>query len=235
VTAVLIAVGLSQAAMGETILLDLGSDGTYRGASVTSLDVNGNTWNSVGYGYIPDLLDIDGNVTAVDYAPDGIGGTDYYNGPSGATQDPTASVYDAVALGNLGVDEAVYDYFANGAFQIQGLDPSLTYDLTIYGSHKFDEPGISTYTAYTTNDYLTAVASTTLANNQHVENGWAWEHNQDEVATLSVAPQANGIIYFGYEGYVNAIQIDAIPEPATIGLFGVFGAAMLVVRRNMRI
>jgi len=34
--------------------------------------------------------------------------------------DPSACVIDADALGNLGINEAVYDYYVNSAFQIQG-------------------------------------------------------------------------------------------------------------------
>jgi hypothetical protein len=233
---VVVGLGLALPAQGELVLIDLSSDDTYRGASVVNPDVNGNYWNSVGYGYIPGLLDAGGNPTSLAYAPDGVGGTDFYNGPSGDTEDPAASVYNAAALGDLGVDEAVYDYFVNGAFQIQGLDNTKTYNLTIYGSHKYDTPGIATYEIHNDSNYTNVVASTTLETNDEPINGQEWMHNQDRVTTITgVAPQAFDILYLKYDGHINAMSIEAIPEPATIGLVGVFGAAMFVLRKKTRI
>ena len=232
-------IGLSLPAQGDVLLLDMGNDGTYRGASVTSPDGNGNYWNSVGYAYLPGLVDTDGNATSVAYAPDGIGGTDSYNGPAGDTAAHPATigntVINAAALGNLGVIEAAYDFFVNGAFQIQGLDPSKTYNLKIYGSHKYDLPGVSTYEIHTDATYSSVVASTTLAHNDERITGFEWEHNQDRVATITgVAPQASNILYFKYDGYVNAIELEAIPEPATLGLLGIAGAGLYVMRRLRR-
>ena len=228
----LLIAGLAEKAGGEPILLDLGNDSTYRGASVTSPDGNGNYWNSVGYGYVSGLLDVTGSATSLAYAPDGVGGTDYYNGPSGGTQDPAATVYNAAALGSLGVNEAVYDFFNNGAFQIQGLDNTKTYNLTIYGSHKYDTPGISNYEIHTDAGYSNVVASATLAHNNDSINTFEWQHNEDRVATINgIAPQASDILYVKYDGYINAMSIEVIPEPATLGLIGFFGFGLLTVRR----
>lgn len=47
----------------------------------------------------------------------------------------------------------------------------------------------------------------------------------------SIGLVANG----GGSGYeINVDNIQAIPEPATLGLLGIFGGAMLVLRRNFR-
>ena len=231
---VVVGMGLAMPAQGEVILIDLGNDGSYRGASVTSPDSNGNSWNSVGWAYVPGLVDTAGNPTSVAYGPDG-GGTDFYNGPSGDIQDPAATVYNAAALGDLGVNEAVYDYFVDGACQIQGLDPSKTYNLTIFGSHKYDLPGVATYEVHTDATYSSVVASTTLATNDESISGYEWLHNEDRLATINgVAPQTSNIIYFKYTGYVNALSIEAVPEPATFGLLSIAGAGLFVMRRLRR-
>jgi hypothetical protein len=226
----LVVVGLAHTALAEMVLLDLGNDGSNNGATVANPDANGNYWNSGGYGYVGGLLDIGGNPTTLAYAPDDIGGTDNYNGPA-FSSDPV------VALGDLGGSiNALNDYFVDGKFQIQGLDNTKTYNLTIYGSHKYDTPGIATYEIHNDSNYTNVVASTTLETNDEPINGQEWMHNQDRVTTITgVAPQAFDILYLKYDGHINAMSIEAIPEPATIGLVGVFGAAMFVLRKKTRI
>lgn len=204
-----------------TILIDLGTPPSFRGAAVTNPDPNGNHWNSVWSGaFYADLLDISGNPTSVDFGFSSAAGTDYFNGPSGATQDPAASVYDAVALGPLGVDEAVYDYYVNSSFQIQQLDPSKSYDITFYGSHKFNNDNTTRYGVYTDGSFAVEEAGVELL------VGVNADHNQDRLATLNgVSPQADGIIYVSFagaaggNGYLNAFSIaEVIPEPTALAL-----------------
>jgi hypothetical protein len=232
-------IGLALSAQAETVLLDLGNDGTWRAVSVTSPDVNGNHWNSVGHAYQPNLVDTAGNATSIAYAPVAPYGTDSYNGPAGDTSAHPATIgntlINAAALGNLGVIEAAYDFLDHGALEIQGLDNTKTYNLTIYGSHKYDVPGISTYEIHTDNSFSSVVASTTLAHNDETITGFEWEHNQDRVATIAgVAPQASDILYLKFDGYVNAIELEVIPEPGTLGLLGIAGAGMFIARRMRR-
>lgn len=222
-------------ASGEVILIDFGNDLSYRGASIASPDGNGNYWNSVHSGaYYANMVDTANNTTTIDFGFGSVGGSDYYNGPAGALQGASNSVYNSVALGNLGVDEAVYDWYKDSTFTIQGLDPMKTYNLTFFGSHKYDVPGISTYTVCTSNDYLTAVASTTLAHNNESINTFEWQHNQDRVATINgVSPQYANSLWIRADGYINAMQIEVIPEPATLGLVAGMGSCILIARRML--
>lgn len=220
---------------GETILVDFGNDSSFRGASTPSPDVNGNFWNSVWSGaFYPDIVDAEGNATSVDFGFSSAIGTDYFNGPSGATQDPTATAYTAAALGNLGVNEAVYDYYVSSTFQIQQLDLAKTYDLTFFGSHKYNDDNTTRYTIYDDGTFSNAVASAELL------VGVNADHNQDATVTISgVAPQPDGIIYVGFagatggNGYLNAMQIvgNPIPEPSGVALLAIAAGAALYCRR----
>ena len=196
----------------ETILIDLGNDSSYNGASVINPDSNGRTWNSVHSGaYYANLADQSNQATTVDIGFDLNGGTDNFNGPAGAVDGP--------ALGLLGgATNAVNDYYVSSRFQIQGLDPSRTYRLTFFGSHSFSTDDATVYAVYSDSDYTGLVASTSL----NVQTpGSPWLHNSNQVAVITnITPQAGNILYVGFagsgghEGYLNALLLEAFDGPA---------------------
>lgn len=229
-------------AFASTILIDFGNAISWRGVDVPNPDANGHYWNSVWSGaYYTNLLDISGNPTSINFGFSSAGGTDSYNGPAGVTSNPptpaeiAATDIDAAALGNLGVKEAAMDYYVNSTFEIQGLDPAKKYNLTFFGSHKFSPDTTTVYSVYTDNTYTTLVASVTL----DVQDAASpWLHNRDQVATLTgLSPQTFNILYVkfsgltGIEGYLNALQIQEVPEPATLSLLLAGG---LLIRKRSR-
>jgi hypothetical protein len=251
VMAMAITAGLAGTAAAQTVLVDFGSDNSFRGVNVSSPDVNGNFWNSLTPGpFFPNLVDIDNNPTTVALGFDTAVGTDSFNGPAGATSfpDPTAAEIaatdiDAVALGNLGVKEAAIDFAAspggannNTRFQIQGLDPSKTYTLTLFGSHKFSDNDTTVYSVFADNTYTTLVDTASL----NVQTpGSPHLHNRDTVATIAnLAPQASNILYMqfvgsnGGLGYLNSFQLEAIPEPSTLLLAASGVGLVLGIRRR---
>lgn len=233
--AMVVVAGLANSASAETVLVDFGSNDSFRGVSVTNPDDNGNTWNSLTPGpYYADLKDTGNNTTTIDLGFSTPVGTDSFNGPAGATSFPSptpaeiaATDIDAAALGILGIKTAAIDFAASpgGAdnrarFEIQGLNPALTYNLTIFGSHKFSDNDATVYSIYTDNTYTTQVASASL-NVQ--EPGSPWLHNRDKVVTFNgIAPQASNILYVqfvgsqGGLGYLNSFSITAVPEPSSL-------------------
>jgi hypothetical protein len=231
--------GLTVAAGAQTILLDLGNNSSFRGVTVTNPDVNGNHWNSVWAGaFYPDIVDASGNATPIDFGFSADGGNDSFNGPAGVTSNPptaaeiAATDIDAAALGNLGVKEAVMDFYVNSRFQIQQLDPAKRYNITFFGSHKFNNDNTTRYTVYTDGTFTTPVASADLL--VGVDNA----HNRDRVVTISnLAPQASNILYVGFaganggNGYLNALRITVIPEPATMLLL-VCGTGLIFAARR---
>src|SRR5262249_22536798 len=141
-----------------------------------------------------------------------------------------ATDIDTNALGDLGIKEAAIDFAASpGApndnhtrFQIQGLNPSEKYTLTLFGSHKFSSDSNTVYTIFSDSTYSTPVATTNL----NVQNpGDPSMHNRDQVAVLSnLSPQANNILYFqfigstGNLGYLNSFELKGVPEPSSLFL-----------------
>lgn len=249
--ACVLALGVAASATAQTVLIDFGSVNSFRGVNAPSPDGNGNRWNSLTPGpFYPDLIDTAGALTTIDLGFDTPVGTDSFNGPAGATSFPfptaaeiAATDIDAVALGKLGIKEAAIDFAASPdgpdkrtRFQIQSLDPLKTYNLTFFGSHKFSDNDATVYSIYSDNTYSTLVASQSL----NVQTpGSPWLHNRDTVATINgISPQASNILYVqfvgsqGGLGYLNDMQITAVPEPSSALL--VFGslAAMLRRRRN---
>ena len=203
----------------ETILIDFGNASSYRGVDTPSPDENGNFWNSVwNAAYYSDLIDIDGNATAVDFGFASAAGTDSYNGPAGVTSDPItqamidATDINAAAIGNLGINEAAMDFYVSSTFEIQGLDPTKTYNLIFFGSHKYSTDDTTVYSVYTDNTYSALVDS---ANLDVQQTGSPSLHNRDTVAVINdISPQTGNILYIRYIGsngslgYLNCMQIE---------------------------
>ena len=212
------------------ILIDLGNDSSYRGAAVNNPDANGNYWTSVWSGaFYENVVDSTGAATDVAFGFTRPGGTDSYNGPAGVNPDTgepnpaSAAVFDAAALGSLGAAEAVFDYYTNSTFQIQGLDPTQTYDLTFYGAHKYNFNNTTRYTIYTDDTFTTPSATADLL------VGVDGDHNTGGTVTISgLVPNADNILFVGFrgsaggEGYLNALRLDVtpVPEPAALGMLG---------------
>jgi hypothetical protein len=221
--------GLTPAAYGgQTILIDFGNASSWRGVTVPKPDINGNYWNSVWSGaFYPDLIDINGNATTIDFgfSVGGAGGTDSYNGPAGVTTSPVtpsqiaAADIDAAALGNLGIKEAAIDFYTSSRFEIQGLDPAKTYNLTFFGSHKYSPDMTTVYSVCTDNTFSTVVASAALDVVAAPDGSvGADQHNRDKVAVINdIDPQASNILWIkfvgsdGHDGYLNCLQIEEAP------------------------
>ena len=207
---------------GTTLLLDFGNDDSFRGASVPNPDPNGNYWNSVRPGlFFPELIDTENNVTTIAYGP-GAHPTDSYNGPAGAVDQPGIgpedSEYDPVALGDIGVDEAVYDYHVgvlgteSAYFEIQGLEQGTDYTLSFYGAHKYiaEPSGLTTYNVYADADRTQLLDSVDLSVGSIGD-----VHNTNLLATLTLQPGEDGIFYIEFggadgvnDGYINAMSIE---------------------------
>jgi hypothetical protein len=224
-----VVVMLAATAGAETVLVDFGNSSSYRGASVSNPDQNGRHWNSVHSGaFYANMVDTANAATTIDLGFDTGGASDSYNGPAGATTQPptpaelAATAFDAAALGALGATNAVFDYYVNSRFQLQGLDANRTYRLTFFGSHKYSTDNTTTYSLCSDNTYATVLASTNL---DVQVPGSTWLHNSNRVAVLAgAAPQAGGVFYVkflgtnGNNGYLNAMMIELEKATPTLGV-----------------
>jgi hypothetical protein len=174
----------------QKVLIDFGSDTSYRGISVHGADANGHFWNSNQPGTLMPLVDINNNAVVNNGLPMQLGwltgvGTDSYNGPAGDTSFGTPAdnlpftVINAAALGDLGVKEAAFD-FATGPnppeglgdtlqgpanttkFDLIGLDPAKRYSLSFYGAHSYNADAFTTYSVYSDAGYTNQIGTVNL-------------------------------------------------------------------------
>jgi hypothetical protein len=242
----LLAIMLAVHAHAQIVLIDFGSDTSFRGVSVQNPDQHGNYWTSMQPGlFYTNLVDTNNVPTTIDFGFSTPVGTDSFNGPAGVTSEPhptpaeiAATDIDEAALGNLGVKTAAMDFAAerNVRFEIQQLDPTKRYNLTFFGSHKFSTDDATIYSVFTDNTYSTLVDSVSL----NVQTpGSPNAHNRDQVAVLSnLAPQTSNILYvqftgaLGGLGYLNDLQIEVVPEPGSDFLLG--GGAIFVLSKRRK-
>jgi len=262
VIAIAVLVGQAVSTRAQTVLLDFGSDTSFRGLSVHGADSKGNFWNSLQPGVlVSNLVDIQNTPTMIQVGWDTPVGTDSYNGPAGPTQPapPAFPHYydflpltdiDQDALGNMGgALEAAFDFAAGPSipghnqvrFQIQQLDPTKKYDLSFFGSHKYSADFNTVYSVYSDNTYSTVVGTTNL---NVADPADPTAHNRDKIATISnLSPQANNILYVqfvgstGNEGYLNELRLVASAAPGQAGGYKANGkvdaADYVVWRKNL--
>lgn len=240
-------------ASAQTLLIDFGSDSTFRGKSTSG------NWNNLsGAAFTSNLIDTTGAPTSIDFGPDGMGATDSFNGPGYSGQydgwnfggdstlqqaaidqvaSDTHSVIDNSALGLLGEGAAAMDFYGStqGRFQLQQVTEGQSYNLSFYSSKKFPTDDTSTtIRVYDDNLYSSLLGSTT------VFHGNGGSPNTDQVGTLSglVGPgNSNNIFYIQFEGdsggtgYLNSMSISAIPEPSSLLLVCMAGIVGVAFRR----
>jgi hypothetical protein len=255
VSAVLLLVGQAHLVSAQKLLIDFGNNATqYRGIAVPNPDPNGNYWNSIQPGLlVSNMIDTQNHATTISLGWDSPVGTDSYNGPAGDTSigTPAENVFftdiDAVALGDLGVKEAAFDYAASpvqddtrAKFDLEGLDPTKKYSLTFYGSHKYSNDPTTVYSVYSDVGYSNLLGT---ANLNVVDPTNAALHNKNTVVTISnLSPlPATGILYVqfvgstGNLGYLNSMEITTTTPAGVVGDYnnnGKVDAADYVLWRN---
>ena len=238
-TVLVAAIGsLAGSASGQLILIDVGTDDTFRGFSVPGPDANGNSWNSLSsFIFNTNLVDSTGAGTGINLGFSRLDGPDSFTGPltdANGFGDPSLPGLGA-GLGALGVGEAAVDYFVNPRFDVFNLDPSLQYEVTLYGGRKFGDGNTTNFTILSDN----SGSATTLASlDLDHANAGNFLANTDSVVSAIVTPGGGGTLTIdvtggadGGAGYLNALSIRVIPAPASAALLGLGGLAIVRRRR----
>jgi hypothetical protein len=225
--------GVALSAHSQTVLIKMGDNQTFNGTNAPSPDIHGHYWNSVDSSqFSPYLTNIDGTLAqwaAFGFEVGEAGDTDANNGPAGPVPPgtPANCVIDTNALGNLGIKQAVYDYYVNSEFEIQNLYPTRTYTLTFFGSHSSSVSDYTVYSIFTNNAYTMLETAVSLYVQYPATPSVP---NSNMVVSATVLPAANGTLYVQFlgtntvnggvgtgevGGYLNCMQITEGPSTNT--------------------
>ena len=220
--------------VGTVVLVDFGTDLSYRGLSASSPDANGSYWNSFMPGAYLALVDRTNRASGINLGLSTPAATDSYNGPAGNTTSGTTTnlvitsytnaVLDAASLGYFAEKKAAFDYIcsptdANGVaspfvLALDGLDPARTYTLAIFGSQKYAADTSTVYTVYDAQPVDPNFPPTTLGTSTLVV-GNGGNHNSNNVAVINnLHPTTLGFLYLQVRGstngigYINSLMID---------------------------
>lgn len=213
----------------QTILIDFGKTGT---ASTTSPDVNGNYWNNVTSGTSGTSI---ANLTTTTNGSSGIQLT-ITTAFANTGPDAYATLTGESSLGALNIGTAISDfvYVSTGSAVItfSNLDSSKTYNFSLFGTRDTTTVRNTTYVVTGTNS-----GTQTLQTSGTDLGGSGINYNDSTLALINgITPNASNEITLAVSsaglGYLNALQISVVPEPAAMALLALGGTALLIARRR---
>ena len=239
-----LSIGIAASASASVIsvnMTDGGSIGTSAGQTAGAV-LAGN-WNEIipqgiaaGTTDLGNLLDDSGAPSGVSLVQsDWIGG--WWN-------DPYPSGFSGTAgndiFGNFEDNAGYYTY----TFDNVNTGVGALYDVYIYSARGFSNTGVTQFevngeTKYLTNentvgDYVESGWSTAADAMANLNSGNYVRFQNVSLDTLVVGIDAlEDTVNGGTAGSVAGVQIVAIPEPSTMGLFAILGGGMLFIRKRL--
>lgn len=216
--------GATVANASLTINVDVDHGTTYSGTAVAP-DA-GTVWNGLSISASPvsvtinDVFDSLGNtLSGVDVtmgSSDGISTINRYAADSPSVPSP----YDLMR-----------EYSFSGTYDVtvSGLDAG-TYDFWYFG-HGDQNNQAGTVTVDAANGGGGGSTADSALGRDLVNGGDGVSY----VYVSDVTVDGSGDFTFQVDNYINGFQLQAVPEPATLGLVGAFGAGILFVRRRFMI
>lgn len=197
------------------------------GVGANVADSNGNYWSHItgAADNNTNLLSTAGTASGIGLEVSNFTGPGDYNG--GAS--PDAGLNDGLFAYTDVTDDALFfvDSLAP-TVTLSGLDSGKTYNLVFHGARVTSSVRTTTYATFGTN--------ITLQTSGADVGGAGVNWNDDTVARIEgitgVESTVINLSATGGFGYINAMEIEVIPEPATLGLVMGVGCGILFVRRR---
>lgn len=212
-------------ATGMSLLIDFGAAGAGNPGTTASPDINGNSWNNFVPGGFYSLVDTLGNMSGI-----GLSAT-----TGVATNNPGGLTTPSVALlGDLAIASATQDYIfvsagATAGFKLDGLDPTKTYDLGLFGTRATTA---TRETSYVVTGGAGPLSTSLVTSGDNIGSDGMYDGNDDTIANvLGVTPNGDGEILIdvsvlqGNFGYLGAMSIQVVPAPASLALIAIGGIA----------
>lgn len=210
---------VAQANIINSVLIDFGGTVTY-----VNPQPAGTYWNNIGGNEtISNLRATNNTSSGIGIVVSGAWGINSWNSGDAISSNLGKFAYDSV------IADGLYNLAGGTAtVTLTNLSSSFTYNLILYGARE----NSTRYTYYT-------VGLTTKT--QQTGSAVADWIPTNTTSFLNLTPDSNGKITMTFTGkdavgadtfsYLNAMEIQVIPEPATIGMLSLGAAGMLIVRR----
>ena len=238
--------------VGQKLLFDFGPNNGGGGDATNGPDANGNRWNN--WFDLNPVVDVTSgehkaHLINASGADTGIRLTLTAEFKANGKQPGFLANPDPARLGDLAVATATEDYFYSsadnkrgggddddgGGFMLDGLDPKLAYDFAFFGSRDNAETRITEYLVTGDNAVRTTLQTSGTGIGSDGSN-----INDDEIAyARGIRPDQFGQVFVdltlvqGSFAYLNALQVTAVPEPASAVIVPALGG-LLLARRPRR-
>ena len=232
---------------GDQVLIDFGKTGQETGGNFNNVNESAQTPVGTSERFTASdttplagnlIRNSDGAATGVDlfFTEDSDPDSDTGIGIGGA-DNPAAATFSGYPVSASRDTLFLAEDFAE--FEIRDLDPSLTYNLQFFGSVPSSFERDPTFYDVDTDGNGTLDATDSFDPAEALENG---EAGVNFATFLDITPTAGGVITFrmredtnslssGNVGHLNVLELNAIPEPASLALLGL-GGLMLLPRRK---
>lgn len=239
----------SLAASAQTLLIDFGSNSAANGSYLTVSDLsngpdsNGNYWNNlfVNGSTLNNLVYSNNTPSGISMAAPGtlvgaaLNGWGIGNGTVNLSS-PNLNIFTAYTDG-------IYQFTAGGSntLTFSGLDPSKTYNFSIFGSRS--DAGANRVTRYTVAGLAGSTFQTLTTSGPNV-GGAGVNFNNSQTANFSgIQPNGSNQITLtmsvesGSAWHLNALEITVVPEPSTNALLilTALAGSWLSLRRKTKV
>lgn len=216
----------------EAVLFDFGS-------TLTTSPTNGNYWNNLPSGSsFTNFVTISNTASA--WSLTFTSNVGYGGGTWAPSPTTNLGVFNVATATTDGIYYVTTDtnYPTGITFRLGGLDTSKSYNFDLYAGRDATNTRITKYTVTGTN----SANGTLTTSGTGIGIGGSNYNNFEFLSLSNIVPNGSGQIFVNLEGttggfgYLNAMQVTAVPEPATSALVALSSLvfAGYILRRRAR-